>query len=191
MNRIGGGAVKKTGYLLIGGAILLAGALGSLSGHIKGQGSQAALAGEYTNTEELVKHAEVIVRGEVLKNPEPAVRKLSGDRQAAEMHFKVRIKDVLLNRTDRTIKKGEQIKLAQTLSSTVSGRTVDLESPDMPEGDYLLFLNGEKVKGETVYNNHSPRHLYKEKQGDYINAVKGTGINELKLDELRGYLDQQ
>lgn len=113
-------------------------------------------------------------------------RKLS-NKVAKEKIYKVEVKKVLVNKTDQEVEKGMVIEISHTTSFNVDGvdyDVVDSSIKELPNGNYILFLNKIVLDNETFFVNNSPNHLYLLKENKFTNLVKGTKLEKISEVDL-------
>lgn len=139
-----------------------------------------ALSKTFSSTEEITQDAMVILKGSV-----PQAYKEEKSEFLLYYVYEVAVDDVFQNLTDHQIKAGDTIKLYRIVGFQPDkdkeiAPIADHKQTEIPEGEYLLFLNGgyDEEVGHVRWFPNTPNQLFKATGGDSSTEYKNVFVSD-------------
>lgn len=145
-----------------------------------------AFAKTFNTTEEIVKDANVIIKGKV-----PSEFKQEKVGSLVYNVYEVKVDKLYANLTDEDITEGDSIELYRLIGFNVSDEKEmanigDADYHELNEGEYLLFLNGDYDEDlrKFTYIPNTPNQLFK------MASSKGFWSNKSNSSEFENITDE-
>lgn len=139
-----------------------------------------ALSKTFSSAEEITQDAMVILKGSV-----PKTYKVEKTEVLLFYVYEVAVDNVFQNLTDHQIEAGDTIKLYRIVGFQPDkdkeiALIADHKQTEIPEGEYLLFLNGgyDEEVGHVRWFPNTPNQLFKATGGDSDTAYKNVFVSD-------------